>query len=408
MATLKTVLHSKTNSKKEKIHRLAIRVTALRKANYLYLGYTIDPKDWDKHSEKIKKSHPKHSQLNRLIRKKYDQLEDVIYEVKAQKEKLSAKQIIDSIKEDSSGKNFFDFVNEHLDHLKKLGKHNRAISDNSKANRVREYVGSNELDFERIDKAMLKKLKIYLMAGGKTSERTVMNIFGFIRLMYNVAIEEGAADPRLYPFGKGQGKIQIKYPDSKKIGLNKTEILSIEQLELEPNSTIWHTKNIFLFSFYLAGIRASDALKIKWKDIIDDRLYYKMGKNDKADSLQLPDKAVAILNLYRKDLKITKGFIFPFLEGVNEKNSKALYSRVKTNIKKINNYLKQIGEKAKIDKKITSHIARHSFGQIAGDKVSPQKLQKLYRHSHLNTTIGYQSNFDHKQTDEALNNVLDF
>jgi len=61
-----------------------------------------------------------------------------------------------------------------------------------------------------------------------------------------------------------------------------------------------------------------------------------------------------------------------------------------------------------IKKKITTHIARHSFGNIAGDKVSPQMLQKLYRHTSINTTIGYQGNFIHKDADDALDSVLDF
>ena len=40
--------------------------------------------------------------------------------------------------------------------------------------------------------------------------------------------------------------------------------------------------------------------------------------------------------------------------------------------------------------------------------LSPQLLQKLYRHSDLKTTIGYQSNFIHKDLDGALSDVLDF
>ena len=57
---------------------------------------------------------------------------------------------------------------------------------------------------------------------------------------------------------------------------------------------------------------------------------------------------------------------------------------------------------------IVMHIARHSFGNIAGDKVSPQMLQKLYRHTSINTTIGYQGNFIHKDADDALDSVLNF
>ncbi len=54
------------------------------------------------------------------------------------------------------------------------------------------------------------------------------------------------------------------------------------------------------------------------------------------------------------------------------------------------------------------HIARHSFGNIAGDTIQPLMLQKLYRHSDLKTTINYQANFIHKDADKALDRVLNF
>ena len=55
---------------------------------------------------------------------------------------------------------------------------------------------------------------------------------------------------------------------------------------------------------------------------------------------------------------------------------------------------------------LSNHISRHSFGNIAKNKISPEILQKLYRHSNIKTTIGYQANFIHKEADEALKMVL--
>ena len=54
------------------------------------------------------------------------------------------------------------------------------------------------------------------------------------------------------------------------------------------------------------------------------------------------------------------------------------------------------------------HIARHTFGNISGEKIPIQMLQKLYRHSSITTTIGYQQNFIHKDADDALDSVLAF
>jgi len=74
----------------------------------------------------------------------------------------------------------------------------------------------------------------------------------------------------------------------------------------------------------------------------------------------------------------------------------------------LNKFLKRIAEECEIDKNLSNHIARHTFGNIAGDKIHPLMLQKLYRHSDLKTTLTYQANFIHKETDDALESVINF
>ena len=54
------------------------------------------------------------------------------------------------------------------------------------------------------------------------------------------------------------------------------------------------------------------------------------------------------------------------------------------------------------------HITRHRFGNISEDKIPVKMLQKLYLDSSLTTTIMYQSNFNYKETDQALDSVINF
>jgi len=406
MATLKTVLHPKIDTKGNKHYRLALRLTVNRKRSYYHLGQKVEPKFWDVEGEKVKLSHSRHKQLNRLIRKKFDEIEDVIFEMEASKQNYTAKQIIDSIRKDTKRLSFFELADEHVEDLIKAKNYNRAISDRSKINRIKEFAKKRSLEFEDIDENLLKKLKIYLRTTAGLSERSVMNVFVMIRLFYNNAISKKIVDRKFYPFGKD--KIKIKYPQTIKIGLDENEICKIEGLDLEKGTALWHTRNVFLFSFYLAGIRVSDVLRMRWSDIVSDRIYYKMGKNDKVDSLKLPAPVITILTYYSEDKITNSEYIFPELKKIPFKDSKAVYTRIKTSIKRLNDNLTKIADLAEIDKKITNHIARHSFGNIAGDKVSPQMLQKLYRHTHLSTTIGYQGNFIHKNADEALDAIVNF
>jgi site-specific recombinase XerD len=76
---------------------------------------------------------------------------------------------------------------------------------------------------------------------------------------------------------------------------------------------------------------------------------------------------------------------------------------------RLDKYLRiHVAPAAGIEKPLTMHIARHTFGNISGDRIPIQMLQKLYRHSSVTTTIGYQANFIHKDADEALEAVIDF
>jgi integrase/recombinase XerD len=77
-------------------------------------------------------------------------------------------------------------------------------------------------------------------------------------------------------------------------------------------------------------------------------------------------------------------------------------------VKNLNDALVKVAEAGGITKKLTMHIARHTFGNLSEDKIPLQMLQKLYRHSSVITTMGYQANFIHKDTDDALDSVVDF
>ncbi|WP_228454901.1 tyrosine-type recombinase/integrase [Polaribacter haliotis] len=133
-----------------------------------------------------------------------------------------------------------------------------------------------------------------------------------------------------------------------------------------------------------------------------------MNKDDKLLLLKLPNKVLPIIEEYRKEKLKQHDFIFPELKKANVKSDKDILAKTKTANKKFNKYLETIAEKAEINKKLTMQIARHTFGNISGDKIPIQMLQKLYRHFSITTTINYQSNFMHKDRDDALDKVIDF
>lgn len=404
MASSKILLY-KSKQKADGRYPIAIRIIKDRRPKYIYIDWILE-KDWNKEDQTVKSSHPNSKRLNNLILKKRTESSDLILESEAQKKDFTSGQITRIMKGKRKETTFFKLAGEFIDDLRKTGKHNRVSADLARINVFKEFLGGEDIDFSEIDIPLLKKLSVYLIGKREVSERTVMNYYVVIRTLFNRAISEGIVEQKYYPFGKN--KIRIKALGSNKVGLDEGEIRRIEDLDLQSGTSIWHTRNVFLFSFYFAGMRISDVLRTKWSDIQSDRFYYKMGKNSKSDSLKLPTKIIKIIEPYKEDKTKADDFIFPELKKADLKNSLDSHRITKTAVKKFNDYLKEISIAAKINKKVTTHIARHSFGNIAGEKISPQMLQKLYRHSSLATTIGYQNNFIHKSADDALDAVIGF
>ena len=402
MASIKIFLKKKAN--KAGLYPLTIRIIKNRKPSYLFTGHYIEKLQWDPIHSKVRKSHPNAKLINDDLRRQITKANKRLIELSMEEKDLNAISIKNEILGKHTGQSFMAYASRYLQNLEKTEKHNQLSSTSPSINHFKSFLKGGDIAIKEITPTLLEDFMAYLYAERGASKRTVMNNLVTIRTVVNRAIRDYPALRKYYPFGTG--KIEIKFPETTKVGLNRDEVQRLESIDLQPDTGLFHARNIWLFSFYLAGMRISDVLKLTWSEVVDDRLHYAMSKNDKVGSLSLPHKAVEILRHYNYPSQNLDEQIFLPLRKTHDCDEKELHARLKNAIKVINSDLKQIGKMVKIKKKLTSHIARHTFGNLSGDKIPPLMLQKLYRHSSLTTTIGYQSNFIYKDADEALKSVI--
>ncbi len=402
MATsVKIILRKKQN--KDGSFPLALRITKDRKSSYVYLGHNIHESYWDEKNHRVKKSHPNSVRLNHFLTTKLAEAEENLLDLKTQKAAISAKTIKRKIK-GSKEASFFAQAQLYLDSLKKQGKYNRENCDKSRIKAFKDYLDNSDIAFQDITVSLLMRYRAYLRGEKKLAEQTVVNYLTVIQTIYNLAIANQVADVRQYPFGKD--KITLKAPKSMKIGLTPEEVQALEELQLPEDSYMHHARNIWLFAFYFAGMRVSDVLRLTWADFQNNRLFYAMGKNAKGGSLKVPDKATAILKQYKRKAPV-HNLVFPDLEIIEDmSDTYTIQKRIAYEIMKLNAALEDVAKEVKITKPLTMHIARHTFGNISGDKIPIQMLQKLYRHTSITTTINYQANFVFKDADDALDAVI--
>lgn len=409
MASIKVILRKE--KKKDGKFPLALRITKNRKSSYIYLEYSLNLDEWDEAGQKVKKSHPNSVRLNAFIRKKISEASEKALELETLKTDTTSHSVKQRVRP-AQGLTFFAQAQAYLNNLRESGKYNQYTADKPRIKHFKEFVDNQDLAFSDVTVGLLERFKTYLRGSYKSgekkkilSERTVVNHLATIRSVFSKAIREQIIERKNSPFGSE--KIQIKFPDSMKVGLSREELSRLEEVDLK-NPLYNHARNMWLFSYYFAGMRVSDLLRLKWSDFQDARLHYGMHKNTKTGSLKIHEKALMIIEQYANEKRHKNDYIFPELKKFENLNDPFAVERtIAFMTSRIDKFLRiHVAPAAGIEKKLTMHLSRHTFAQLAGDKIPVQVLQLLYRHSSITTTMGYQSNFTINHTDAALDAVI--
>ena len=132
-----------------------------------------------------------------------------------------------------------------------------------------------------------------------------------------------------------------------------------------------------------------------------------MHKTGNIHSVKLIEKAKDILSYYGP--QEPGDYVFPFFSSDTDySNATFLHNQISAKTALLNKYLKFIADKAEIDKRISTHTARHSFADIARKKTDNiYNLSKTLGHSDLKITEAYLASFDEDAVDSTIDDVFD-
>lgn len=422
-----------------------IRITYHRKASYLATGYSCQEEEWNPEAGRLYESRQRIAQgqkdelnpdeikalrqaysavkINPLAKKINAEIDKQVRKILAIKDKLEAndqsltaksiKKHLEAQKSGISDKSFLQYWEAQNRILEKKNayrtlKTQKSILRQLKGGEKSEgYLKGKDLQFDEISVSFLEEYQAYLKGRGYSKTTVHNHLKTFRRILYKAIKEPGknyfSQDKN--PFFAF--KLEADKPQRKE-RLNPDEIGRLETLDLQKGTRIFDARNMFLFSFYCAGVRIGDLLQLKWSNIQEGRLNYVMGKNDKERSIKLLPNALSIIKLYHKKGVRPDDYIFPLLaNNLNRQNITFLHRQIEAKAALINKCLKQLAEKAEIDKNLTTHMARHSFADMARKKkVSLLDIQKMLAHSDSKTTQVYLNSFDLESQDEAHESVF--
>lgn len=401
-------LFLKNRQKQNGEYPIYLRITNNRKHKYLSTGLSVKKKHWNPESEEIRRSHDNYKTLNESLDLITEQANQALNDAKKQG-KESAQSVKDKLKMNSEA-DFFSIADEYLKDLIADRKLQQKKNFEVLLNKVENFEKNRFLDFERIDVKYLDKFERFLKVEYENGLNTIHKNFKLFKIVIKRALKSGLidADPFIHFEGGKRGKTKPK------VKLTIKQIHKIEALELKPDSWEWHVRNAFLFSFYSGGIRFGDICCLKWKNVKNGKLYYKMNKNEKPFSTELNDYQKEILSRYSG---ASNEFIFPFLN--NHKDYSDLMNlqqdintnNVRVNGKKKKNKetgLKLIAKMAGIDENVSFHVSRHSFAQYAVSErgLDVYELMQTLRHSKIETTQSYLKSLNEELADKAMKKVF--
>jgi integrase len=401
MASFNVELNNKP-FKNTKEYNLLLRITVNRKHARIKLNYAIQKKQFNpnpKEYKYVRASNPRHAVINAHIDEKIQEAKNVITDLEKKHSSVTANTIKAKMVKPTAI-SFISFGTQLANTLEENNHFGNSKKYKTVIAKLSDFRKEEDAQFDEITPAFLASFEAYLVKLGN-AVNTIHGNFRTIRAIYYRAIEKGLVDQNKNPFFT----FKLKLSNSSKDRLTIDEISKIENLELNSDNLIYHVRNAFLFSFYNAGIRISDLLMLKWENIQNGRVVYKMYKTNRIQSVKLLEKPNAILEKYKNG---NGSYIFPFFsDKYDYTDSLFLHKQIESRTTLINKRLKTIATKAGITKTITTHTARHSFADIARQKTDNiYNLSKTLGHSSIKVTEAYLASFDQKAVDDTMDSMF--
>ena len=402
----KVVIRLDKISKSKNEAPVCLRITKDRRTTYKTIAH-IDPKHWDEKNQQVKKQCPNVAMLNSLITSKCAELQKEVMLLTTSSDSVGIATIRNKINNTTSF-DLFEYADKHLEKLYNNGSYATYKKYKSVIKKLRAYIKQDKLPINSITQDLVLAYERHLLdVIGNNRNTTTVNMKSFAKLVNDI-FENYDLDPTRNPFRK----IKFKREQTEREFLSMEEIQKIIDFRCKPYSPLYDARELFLFEC-CSGIRISDILTLKWRNITADSIVIKMRKTQKSLTVPQHEYIKSVLEIRRKFvLKDGReidpnSYVFNILRrDVDIANDIDMLNAISSATAQINKRLKIIAKKVGIDKNISTHVGRHSFASLLVSKnINMLTIQKLLGHSDIRVTQIYTNILAEQKTEaiEAIN-----
>ena len=272
-------------------------------------------------------------------------------------------------------KDLFCYAEREMKQLADIRKASTVRNYMTALNALAQYLGRRSLPLDDIDRQLMQDFEQWLQHHGKC-RNTSSAYLRSLKALFNRAVDAGLTAER-NPFRR----VFTGNAHTVKRGLSRSEFKRLLACDMS-NDRQRVAVDVFLFSVTVCGMPFVDVAHLRWSQIKDGRLFYHRRKTGECLSVLLEPEAKEILRRYKGGG--ANGYVFPLLaEADDEKAYRNALSRY-------NRCLRRWGQKAGLQRHLTSYVARHTWASQANENDIPiSVISQGLTHTNLRTTTNY-------------------
>ncbi|WP_327018577.1 site-specific integrase [Croceibacter atlanticus] len=382
----------KLNQEKNGIAPLYVRITVNKKRIYLSLKRKVEVTKWDQSQSKLKGYSAEVRQLNDYINQTNRKLLEVHKQLIDEQKIISASAIkARYLGVDDIFKKLSDLLDYHKVHMKTVLKAGTLKNYTTTDKYVRKFLkvkmNVEDIYLKQINYRFITDFEYFLRTYKSKSHRPTPSNNGVMKHLERLKKLMNLAQKLEWVQKDPFAKFSLKFDRVERDYLSEEELTSLINLESD-RITLNQTRDVFIFACY-TGLSWIDVKNLNQEHIVKgidsgNWIYTSREKTDTPVKIPILPVAQNLINLYSEKMKGTD-LILP------------VYSNQKTN-----KYLKVIAAKLKIKKRLTFHVARHTFATTVtlSNGVPIETVSKLLGHTKLSTTQIYARVIERKVSDD--------
>ena len=362
---------------------LYVRITVNGKRTNLSLRYKVKAEDWDALNSRVKETSANAYHINDHIDEVALKLRQAYQELKSEGKLITSLLVKNRyLGIDKKFYSMLDIINYHNNKLGyKLSMYTLRHYKTSQKY-IMEFIESefktSDISLDDLNYRFIVEFENFIRSyqskghSSQITNNTAMKHIQRLRKMITLAYRMEWIDKD--PF------INFKqtFDKTERAYLTKEELERIETVSID-HMSLQLVRDLFTFSCY-TGISYIDIMRLTKNNVIlgiDGNKWVVTSRKKNSELVKVPllDMAREIIKKYEFDLRaLDQGTLFPSMSN-----------------QKVNNYLKDLAVLCSINKKVTFHVARHTFATTVtlSNGVPIETVSKMLGHTKLSTTQIY-------------------